>query len=501
MAEDRRMRKCPTCNGDGKIISMWTRELGGRITRCPRCFGRGRVLRQTPKGDSDSKSSRAVPRRTGDNPQEPSKPRDWDETLEDIAAHVPSRSPSVCPTEPSPIRRSGRYGQDIGGGTSRASRAAPPAAPPPPPPGYRQPNSSGGSGWRRVTVWLIIVVLIGSAFVIFGNEDIRSQIAKFVAELRQSTASAPSPTQAPVAAAPPPTTTLTVTPLPQSPTPRPSPHALASVPLTQTPIPTPTATPTSPPTSTPLPTSSAHSIIGADVNFEGARNGVANLQFSLVMVNTGTPAGAETVPIEMKLNDEKGRTYNVASQLGSGDSKTILLPLTLYHGLHTVTFSIGDSETTVVVDVDQSGIVATNSSAPLFERKPTPIPAPTSTAIRFAPTAAPTVTATPTTRPTTAPTPKPIVRQIIVPTRSPTQTPAPHSAPNLRHLEYKQHMLELINAERQKVGLNAVVLGDNIAAQLHAESSLQNCFSSHWGVGWAEAIYEIQPRQWLRIQQ
>ncbi len=43
-------------------------------------------------------------------------------------------------------------------------------------------------------------------------------------------------------------------------------------------------------------------------------------------------------------------------------------------------------------------------------------------------------------------------------------------------------MLELINAERTKAGLGTVELGDNIAAQLHAEASLENCFSSHWGM-------------------
>ena len=43
-------------------------------------------------------------------------------------------------------------------------------------------------------------------------------------------------------------------------------------------------------------------------------------------------------------------------------------------------------------------------------------------------------------------------------------------------------MLELINDERESAGLNPVVLGDNAAAQLHAEASLENCFSSHWGV-------------------
>lgn len=43
-------------------------------------------------------------------------------------------------------------------------------------------------------------------------------------------------------------------------------------------------------------------------------------------------------------------------------------------------------------------------------------------------------------------------------------------------------MLELINAERAKAGLNTVALGDNIAAQLHSEIALANCFSSHWGI-------------------
>lgn len=43
-------------------------------------------------------------------------------------------------------------------------------------------------------------------------------------------------------------------------------------------------------------------------------------------------------------------------------------------------------------------------------------------------------------------------------------------------------MLELINAERASAGLNPVILGDNIAAQLHAEIALANCFSSHWGI-------------------
>ena len=37
-------------------------------------------------------------------------------------------------------------------------------------------------------------------------------------------------------------------------------------------------------------------------------------------------------------------------------------------------------------------------------------------------------------------------------------------------------MLELINAERKKAGVGDVTLSDNIAAQLHVEAALANCF-------------------------
>ena len=60
--------------------------------------------------------------------------------------------------------------------------------------------------------------------------------------------------------------------------------------------------------------------------------------------------------------------------------------------------------------------------------------------------------------------------------------PMPKTPPSLRHIEEKLYMLELINDERVSAGMNPVVLGDNAAAQLHAEASLENCFSSHWGI-------------------
>ena len=58
----------------------------------------------------------------------------------------------------------------------------------------------------------------------------------------------------------------------------------------------------------------------------------------------------------------------------------------------------------------------------------------------------------------------------------------PLSLPSERHLELKRFMLELINAARADAGLDPVELGDNDAAQLHAEASLEGCFLSHWGL-------------------
>ena len=43
-------------------------------------------------------------------------------------------------------------------------------------------------------------------------------------------------------------------------------------------------------------------------------------------------------------------------------------------------------------------------------------------------------------------------------------------------------MLELINYERERAGLNPVELGYNAAAQIHAEAAIEGCFGSHWGL-------------------
>lgn len=48
--------------------------------------------------------------------------------------------------------------------------------------------------------------------------------------------------------------------------------------------------------------------------------------------------------------------------------------------------------------------------------------------------------------------------------------------------QWRQHLLDIINKERLDAGLGPVTLGNNPAAQAHADSMLANCFSSHWGL-------------------
>ena len=65
----------------------------------------------------------------------------------------------------------------------------------------------------------------------------------------------------------------------------------------------------------------------------------------------------------------------------------------------------------------------------------------------------------------------------------PSETPTPTGTPppEAQYLEAKRFMLGLINEERRKVGVPPLVLGDNRAAQIHADSALAECYDGHWG--------------------
>ena len=144
-----------------------------------------------------------------------------------------------------------------------------------------------------------------------------------------------------------------------------------------------------------------------------------------------------------------------------------------------------NASTAVIAAIPPTAVPPTDAppSVTAPERRPvaTGVPTPTVTSPPATATAvaSPTPTFTPVPTPTPTPAPTPALTPTPAPTPQPTPTPV---APELRHLDGKRYMLELINAERANAGLNPVILGDNIAAQLHAEIALANCFSSHWGI-------------------
>ena len=142
--------------------------------------------------------------------------------------------------------------------------------------------------------------------------------------------------------------------------------------------------------------------------------------------------------------------------------------------------------------------VSVSAATPIPTHTYAPVPTSTPTVQPFTVVVLPVHTNTPTSTNTPIPTNTP--RVVVVPIISsspiatatnisvPVHTTTPETktsadlSPHLWHLEEKQYMLTLINAERKKAGVPPVELGDNIAAQLHAESAVENCFPSHWGI-------------------
>ena len=107
----------------------------------------------------------------------------------------------------------------------------------------------------------------------------------------------------------------------------------------------------------------------------------------------------------------------------------------------------------------------------------TPVDAPVPTNVPTAtltPTATTTQTATHTVMSASTATPTPAA------TPEPTATHTPTPVPTYSTAEIQRYMLGLINNERERAGLDPVVLGTNDAAQRHADASLAGCFSSHW---------------------
>ena len=119
---------------------------------------------------------------------------------------------------------------------------------------------------------------------------------------------------------------------------------------------------------------------------------------------------------------------------------------------------------------------------PTHTPEPTATPSPTPTPTHTPePTATPSPTLTPTHTPEPTATPSPTLTPTHTPEPTATPTPVPTPAvPHLRHLSLKQEFLDDLNNERERAGRQSLVLGQNDAAQLHAEAALKGCFMSHW---------------------
>ena len=110
-----------------------------------------------------------------------------------------------------------------------------------------------------------------------------------------------------------------------------------------------------------------------------------------------------------------------------------------------------------------------NTPTPTPDAEPSPTPTPTPT---LAPTSMPRPTST--QRPTNAPCP-------TTPPR-PTSTPRPTPTQDETLAAARELMLELINEARADAGVPPVILGNNRAAQVHANNHLADCFGGHWGL-------------------
>ena len=293
-----------------------------------------------------------------------------------------------------------------------------------------------------------------------------SQVSEFVGGILNSVSEAPAqaPTHTPtgvLAVALSPTVTPThVIPATAVPT-----STATSMP-TATPDPSPTATATLVPDPTPIPAAYAIEVLSVE------SLGGENADFLLEVRNVGELESDEVAQVEMSVDGGAPELVNIIANLSAGESVSFAFAREFAPGHHAIRFTVGDSHTTVSVNVEGGSLTVS-----------TPTPQPTATATSTAiPTPMPTNTPVPTYTPTPTITPLPTNTGVHTYTPRPMPTPETAVSPDLRHLEEKTYMLELINAERAKVGVDSVVLGDNIAAQLHAEAALENCFASHWGI-------------------
>ena len=336
---------------------------------------------------------------------------------------------------------------------------------------------------RRFDIWDLLIVIVIFCVAIYtmlwwlnsqGIIEINDfPVPPISVESPLPNAPIPTPTAPAMVALPAPTATPTQVASVPTATPSPSP--------TETPEldPSPTATATRIPAPSPIPASYSIGVVSVEQVAGG------QVDFLLEVKNEGDLAKEDVTQVEMSVDGGTAELVNIIEALSAGESKSFVFTRTLAPGSHTLRFAVGDSHTMVSVNVEGDSVSVST---------PTPPPTATPTTIPT-PTPVPTIPPVPTIAPPPPPpSPPPVPTVPPIPTIAPPPplpSPPPSTAitapetrvkPDLRHIEGKRYMLKLINAERAKAGLAPVVLGDNIAAQLHAEAALENCFAGHWGI-------------------
>ena len=323
---------------------------------------------------------------------------------------------------------------------------------------------------------LIIGIFIGVVgLYAYQNPEIRSDVSEFVEGILNSASEAPTrvPTHTPTAVmvvviSP------TITPTQAVPI-RAISSSTAIPPRTETPEPSSTPTATLVPNPTAIPATYAIDVVSVE------SLGDEEVDFLLEVRNVGELESDEVAQVEMSVDGGAAELVNIIGTLSAGESNSFAFARTLSPGPHTLRFTVGDSHTTVSVNVEaDSAIVYTPTPKPAVTPTPTVTattltlvyPTPTDTPLPT-PMAVPTHTQVPPTRtPTHAPVPP-----------SPTYTPEPEdlmsrffksakdlveendsSQPDIDVGELEALVHSLINQERVKRSLAALMWDEEIVA-------------------------------------
>ena len=354
--------------------------------------------------------------------------------------------------------------------------------PPQPPTGHSPGGGNGRFSFKSV-VWIVALTVVATAGIVF-------MVGRPV----------DPPSVVPVAP-PPVVVVIAATAIP----------TLVAAPVS-TATPSATVRPSSTPTIIPTPYV-AYRIDSLDVRQSTSGDSVT-AEWHLAVSNVAALPSDRTLTIQMPVDGGEPESIAFVSGPDTGKAQTYVFDTDLRPGRHLVVISVGDAmrETTLDVPAGNALVSMLTPTPPAVPRpNPTPNPVPTPTVVsqptpNLTPNPLPTPTVVPKPKPTPnpAPTPTSIPQPVFVrptpaspasspaplpiatasPTAAPlatvTPSPTPHTVPHLKHLELKQYMLELIDAEREKASLNELELGENNGAQVKADAALLGCHWAHF---------------------